>query len=63
MDSINYINTSYERTIAVEEYKQHLRNNVLEEMGTVDLYEMKYYSRFLRLIYETDKKEEGESID
>lgn len=63
MDSNKNIDTIYGSTVAVEEYKQHLRNRVLEEMGTVDLHEMKYYSRFLRIIYETDKKEEGEYID
>ena len=52
-------------TKAVIEYQYKLRNKVLEEMKTVDLHEMKYYARFLNLIFETsDKKEkEGEYID
>lgn len=58
----NRINTD-ESTLTVEEFKYQLRDRVLEEMRTVDLHEMKYYSRFLTLIFETGKKEEGEYID
>lgn len=51
-------------TKAVIEYQYQLRNKVLEEMKTVDLHEMKYYTRFLNLIFEETKdKKEGEYID
>lgn len=62
MDENKNVNL-YGSTVAVEEFKYKLRDKVLEEMKTVDLHEMKYYSRFLTLIYETGKKKEGEYID
>lgn len=63
MDENKKLISTNESTQAVEEFKYQLRDRVLEEMKTVDLHEMKYYSRFLTLIFETGKKEEGEYID